>query len=173
MYRPITDEDIPAIVKLVNRAYRGSGETAGWSSGEAYLAGDRTTEALLRADLKERPSALLLKWQDDLVEGICGCVWLEPMGEGTWYLGMLATEPERQNSGLGRAMLAAAEEWVREHGAKRIRMSVINVREALVAWYLRRGYAKTGEVERFPYGDNQFGKPLRNDLCFVILEKTF
>ncbi len=52
-------------------------------------------------------------------------------------------------------------------------MTVINVRETLIAWYLRRGYAKTGATEAFPYGDDRFGKPLRDDLCFVVLEKTF
>lgn len=100
-----------------------------------------------------------------------GCVWLEPMREDTWYLGSLAIDPERQNGGLGRTMLAAAEDWVRARGGKRIRMAVINVREALIAWYLRRGYSRTGEVEPFPYGDHRFGRPLRDDLCFVVLEK--
>ena len=51
-------------------------------------------------------------------------------------------------------------------------MSVINVREALIAWYLRRGYHKTGETRPFPYGDDRFGTPLRDDLGFVVLEKN-
>ena len=68
-------------------------------------------------------------------------------------------------------MLAAAEDWARQRGGKRMRMSVINLRGALIAWYLRRGYAKTGETEPFPYGDDRFGAPLRDDLCFVVLEK--
>lgn len=68
-------------------------------------------------------------------------------------------------------MLEAAEEWARERGAKRMRMSVINVREALIAWYIRRGYEKTGEIEPFPYGDDRFGRPLSDDLSFVVLEK--
>jgi hypothetical protein len=50
-------------------------------------------------------------------------------------------------------------------------MGVLNVRDALIAWYLRRGYEFTGETEPYPYGDNRFGRPLRDDLEFVILEK--
>ncbi|MCE2604311.1 GNAT family N-acetyltransferase, partial [Pseudomonas aeruginosa] len=71
-------------------------------------------------------------------------------------MGSLAIDPKRQNGGLGRTMLAAAEDWVRDRGAKRVRMTVINVREALIAWYLRRGYAKTGVTEPFPFGDDRF-----------------
>jgi hypothetical protein len=83
-----------------------------------------------------------------------------------------ATDPTRQNSGLGKILLSAAEQWVRERGGKRTRMNVVNVRDALIAWYLRRGYAKTGETERFPYGDDRFGAPLRNDLSFLVLART-
>jgi hypothetical protein len=50
-------------------------------------------------------------------------------------------------------------------------MNVVNVRDALIAWYLRRGYRKTGEAEPFPYGDARFGAPLRDDLRFLVLEK--
>ena len=171
MYAPISDEDVPAVVALMNRAYRGAGASSGWSTETAYLAGDRTTNELLRADLAAKPAASLLKWVDGRAEPFRGCVWLEPLGGDTWYLGSLAIDPAQQNGGLGRTMLSAAEQWVRERGAKRVRMKVVNVRDALIAWYLRRGYHKTGKSEPFPYDDNRFGVPLRDDLCFVVLEK--
>jgi hypothetical protein len=46
------------------------------------------------------------------------------------------------------------------------------VRETLIAWYERRGYVLTGETQPFPYGDERFGRPLRDDLHFVLLEKN-
>jgi hypothetical protein len=52
-------------------------------------------------------------------------------------------------------------------------MGVLCVRDALIAWYERRGYQRTGETEPYPYGDNRFGTPLRDDLEFVILRKQF
>lgn len=171
MYTPAVDIDIPEIVALINNAYRGN-TGSGWSTQDPYLAGDRTTEALLRADLARSPSASLLKWVDGQDASIIGCVWLEPVGGSTWYLGSLAIDPDRQNGGLGRTMLQAAEDWAYGHGAERMRMSVTNVREALIDWYLRRGYERTGETKPFPYGDDRFGKPLRDDLCFVVLEKA-
>jgi hypothetical protein len=45
------------------------------------------------------------------------------------------------------------------------------LRDALIAWYLRRGAHKTRETEPFPYGDDRFGAPLRDDLSFLVLEK--
>jgi ribosomal protein S18 acetylase RimI-like enzyme len=170
MFLPATDNDVRDIVNLMNRAYRGTG-AAGWSTQESYLSGDRITEDALRADLLAKPRASLLKWEDAEPGSLLGCVWIEPLDEDVWYLGSLATDPTRQTSGLGKTLLSAAEHWVRERGGKRIRMNVVNVRDALIAWYLRRGYHKTGETEPFPYGDYRFGAPLRDDLSFLVLEK--
>jgi len=171
VYVLIRDDEVPAIVALMNRAYRGSGPS-NWSTETKYLAGDRTTNQALRADLAAKPAASLLKWvEEGTADQLTGCVWLEPLGRDTWYLGSLAIDPDRQRGGLGRIMLSAAEQWVRERGGKRVQMTVINVRDALIAWYLRRGYRRTGDTAPFPYGDDRFGAPLRDDLCFVVLEK--
>ena len=170
MFLPATDHDVRGIVTLMNSAYRGAG-AAGWSTQESYLSGDRTTEDALRADLLAKPQASLLKWEDPEGGPLLGCVWIEPLDDDVWYLGSLATDPTRQNSGLGKILLSAAEQWVRERRGKRIRMNVVNVRDALIAWYLRRGYHKTGDTEPFPYGDDRFGAPLRDDLSFLVLAK--
>ncbi|TFU00379.1 GNAT family N-acetyltransferase [Polymorphobacter arshaanensis] len=169
MLVPAADSDIPAVAALMNRAYRG--ESSGWSSETSFISGDRTSEALLRADLAAEPAAVLLKWVDGPGAGFDGSVWLQPVAGNVWYLGSLAVDPHRQNDGLGRRILAAAEDWARARDATRIRMTVVNVRETLIAFYGRCGYAPTGATEPFPYGDDRFGKPLRDDLAFVILEK--
>jgi ribosomal protein S18 acetylase RimI-like enzyme len=170
MFLPAAHDDVPAIVTLMNRAYRGTG-AAGWSTQEAYLNGDRITEDVLRADLLANPRASLLKWEDPEGGSLLGCVWIEPLDDDVWYLGSLATDPALQNSGLGKVLLSAAEQWVRERRGKRIRINVVNVRDALISWYVRRGYHKTGETEPFPYGDDRFGAPLRDDLSFLVLAK--
>jgi GNAT superfamily N-acetyltransferase len=99
-------------------------------------------------------------------------VWLEPLGDGAWYLGLLTVRPDLQNRQLGRGLLAAAESFAKSLGATRIRMSVIQVRETLIAWYKRRGYVETGSTLAFPCDDERFGRPLRDDLHFVVLEKA-
>lgn len=172
MLRPATDADVPAIVALMNQAYRRPGTAADWSTEAAYITGSRTTEALLRADLAAAPDARFLKWVAPGEEALSGCVWVEPRGDGTWYLGSLAVAPARQDAGRGTAVLAAAEAWIAAAGGTRVVMNVIQLRTALIDWYARRGYRPTGEIEAFPYGDDRFGTPLRDDLHFVVLAKS-
>jgi GNAT superfamily N-acetyltransferase len=152
-------------VALANLAFRGA---EGWSV-EQFIEGDRLTEALLRADIAAKPHALLLVHRED--GRLLGSVWLEPDEEDRWYLGLLAVRPDLQARQLGRALLAEAEGYARARGAKRMRMTVVNLRDTLIAWYERRGYARTGETAPFPYDDQRFGRPLRDDLHFVVLEK--
>jgi hypothetical protein len=62
MFAPVTDDNVPRIVALINWAYRGgSGAASGSSTEASYVSGERTTEDLLRADLVAKPDASLLK----------------------------------------------------------------------------------------------------------------
>ena len=167
---PAEDRDLEDIAMLVNRAYR-AGE--GWTHEAAYVAGERTTAAALRADLAASPQAVLLTLRDEPAGPLLGVVWLEPAGGEAWYLGMLTVRPDLQDRKLGRQLLGDAEAFAIARGARRIRMTVIAIRDTLIAWYERRGYRPTGEREPFPYEDQRFGVPSRNDLAFVVLEKHF
>jgi DNA-binding MarR family transcriptional regulator/N-acetylglutamate synthase-like GNAT family acetyltransferase len=167
--RAAQDADVPAIVRLLNQAYRSTGADASWCVEAPYIDGDRTSESLLREEMVAKPEASMLIWK--LWNGVHGCVWLEPRGEGAWYLGSLAISPWLQNAKAGRRLLAASEDWVRARGGRSIRMTVVHVRDTLIAWYQRRGYHLTGETEPFPYGDDRFGTPKRPDLHFVVLAK--
>jgi ribosomal protein S18 acetylase RimI-like enzyme len=166
-----TEDDYAAIVDLTNLAFRGVGPSASWNSEADFIEGQRLTESLLREDLAAKPDAVLLTYRNDPDGELLGTVWLEPKGDGIWYLGLLTIRPDLQNKQVGRALLASAESFAKQHGACRIRMSVVNVRATLIAWYQRRGYVLTGETQPFPYDDQRFGRPLRNDLSFVLLEK--
>ena len=167
--REAAEADYPDIIALTNRAFRGQGENASWNV-EDVIQGDRITDSLLREDVAGAPDGHLLIWREG-GEHI-GHVRLEPKPGGTWYLGMLTVRPDRQDQQLGRRLLAAAEDFARARGGTCIRMTVVNTRETLIAWYARRGYAPTGETEPFPYGDDRFGVPTRDDLCFVVLERA-
>ncbi len=166
---PVTAADVAEVVALANLAYRE--DRSGWSSEAGLIAGTRLTEPQLRADLAAKPHAHLLLGRDNPGEPLLGTVWLEPKSAEVWYLGLLIIRPDLQDRKLGRELLAQAEDFAQTHGARRIRMTVLNVRAALLAWYQRRGYTRTGETEPFPYGDDRFGTPLRDDLSFLVLEK--
>ena len=160
-----TDTDLPEIVDLMNRAFRGA---RGWATEDGYLVGDRIRLDDLRAEVAAKPDMLLV-WRED--GRLLGCVSLEDVGEGVWFLGMLTVEPDIQGQQLGRRLLDACEARVRAAGGTHIRMTVIWLRTALIAWYARRGFSPTGQTNPFPYGDDRWGTPTRDDLYFVVLEK--
>jgi GNAT superfamily N-acetyltransferase len=165
------EADYAPIVELINLSFRGAGPLASWNTEADFIDGQRLTESLLREDLAAKPHALLLTYREDPSGELSGTVWLEPKNDGVWYLGLLTVRPDLQKRQMGRTLLAAAESFAKQRGACRIRMSVVSVRKTLIAWYERRGYLLTGETQPFPYGDQRFGKPLRGDLHFVLLEK--
>lgn len=169
---PAADTDLEAIAALVNSAYRGDSSRAGWTTEADYLDGQRTDPETLRRDLAANPRARVLMLKDGPDEPLLGCVWLEPAKGDAWYLGMLTVTPTLQDRQLGRTMLAAAEAHVAAQGGKRIQMTVVSIRDTLIAWYERRGYAFTGETRPFPYDDDQFGVPRRPDLSFIVMEKA-
>jgi GNAT superfamily N-acetyltransferase len=165
------EADYAEVVDLVNVAFRGSGSSASWNIEEGIIEGQRLDESLLREDLAAKPAAYLLTHRGEVDGTLLGTVWLDPGKDGIWSLGLLTVRPDLQNRQLGRALLNAAEDFAKQRGGCRIRMTVVNVRTKLIAWYERRGYALTGETQPFPYGDERFGRPLRDDLHFVVLER--
>ncbi|MBW8858442.1 MAG: GNAT family N-acetyltransferase, partial [Caulobacter sp.] len=167
IFAPAAETDFPAIVALVNSAYRGQGAQAGWTTEAGYIDGQRIDLKSLRQDLAEAPDAVLLTLRDD--EGpLLGCVWIEPDAEvaDAWYLRMLTIRPDLQDRQLGRTLLAHGEAYAQGRGAKRVRLTVVHLRDTLIAWYQRRGYVLTGETKPFPVGE-RFGKPQR-ELSFVV-----
>ena len=162
------EADLEAVAALMNAAYRRQGGAA-WNTESGYIAGQRTDAALLAAGLADDARSQLLLWRQD--GELIGCVQVTPWRGDIWALGSLAIRPDRQGGGLGAAMLRAGEDAIRSAGGRVARISVVHVRDALIAWYERRGYVATGESEAFPYGDHRFGVPLRDDLCFTVLEK--
>jgi len=166
MLRVAVESDLEEIVELVNRAYRGR---EGWAIEVGVMEGQRISLESLREEMASKPEGMQLVWREDGV--LLATVWIEPQEEGVWYLGTLSVRPELQAKQLGRRVMEAAESLAKERGAVRMRISVIQVRESLIAWYERRGYVRTGETKAFPYGDERFGRPLRGDLFFVVLEK--
>jgi ribosomal protein S18 acetylase RimI-like enzyme len=114
---------------------------------------------------------VLLAEEDGALQ-VC-CELQEPATPGgAGHFGMFAVRPSLQSGGYGRIVLAEAERIARdEFGAATLEMTVIRQREALIAWYERRGYQRTGELKPFPYGDESVGRPKTRDLEFATLAK--
>lgn len=170
MFRIADAGDLPALHRLVERAYRGDTARRGWTS-EADLLGGQRTDVEDLTEILTDPGRMVLLAEDP--SGLIGCVLIADRGDGLAYLGMLSVEPDRQAGGLGRRLLAAAEaEAVRRFGARRMEMQVINHRPELVAWYERRGYVLTEREAPFPMDNPRFGLPRRRDLKFMVMEKV-
>ncbi|MFC4819344.1 GNAT family N-acetyltransferase [Dokdonella ginsengisoli] len=173
-FRPAAAGDVAAIVALVESAYRGDASKQGWTTEADMLDGQRTDPQGV-ADLIGRSGCTILLGES--ADGLLACAQVEAIagedGTSTGYFGMFSVRPNLQGGGIGRAMLAEAERIAREQwGCATMQMTVITIRDELIAWYERRGYRRTGRYKPFPYGDERFGVPKRDDLRFEVLEKA-
>ncbi|OUJ75360.1 GNAT family N-acetyltransferase [Hymenobacter crusticola] len=164
---PATPADIPALVTLVNSAYRGEESRQGWTTEADLLEGIRTDADSLH-EMLQTPAVTILKCTDS-AEQLLGCVYLKQKGD-TLYLGMLSVKPGLQTQGIGKQLLQAGETYARHQHCRRVTMTVISVRHELIAWYERRGYQLTGATEPFPTSP-KFGIP-NQVLTFVVMEKA-
>ena len=164
--------DYAEVIDLANLAYRGrEGAVASWNIEKGIVGGQRLDDSLLKEELAAKPAGALLVYREEADGPLLGTAWLNPESDQIWSMGLLTVRPELQNQHLGRRLLAAAETYASDRGAKRMRIGVLHVRDTLIAWYERRGYRATGETEPYPSDDPRFGTPLRDNLHFLIMEK--
>jgi GNAT superfamily N-acetyltransferase len=169
-FRRATSADIDAVVALVESAYRGDASRAGWTTEADFLGGRRTDPDDVRQLVEAEHGMMLLALDDD---GLAACANVTEE-DGAGYFGMFSVVPTRQGGGIGSKLLGEAERIVRdEWKLPAMRMTVIDIRDELIAYYERRGYVRTGKKKPFPYGDERFGEPKRDDLRFEVLEKLF
>lgn len=168
---PADVDDAAEVASLVRLAYRGDESRTGWTTEADLLADDRIDADRVRARL-ESPDSVVLTLRDRHSR-LIACCELIRRSEHLAYFGMFAIRPDLQAAGLGRQVLAAAERHAAsEWRSNRIEMTVIAQRSELIAWYERRGYRITGETRPFPYAELRGGPALRDDLYFVVLERT-
>lgn len=167
-FRAATTDDVDALVALVTSAYRGDASRAGWTTEADFLDGNRIDAGVLREDItRPRSRVLIGERGGDLLA--CAHVADE---EGAGYFGMFSVRPTLQGGGIGKQMLAEGERIVRDEWRLLVmRMTVIDIRDELIAFYERRGYRRTGIFKPFPHGDERFGQAKRDDLRFEVLEK--
>lgn len=168
VFRDATEADADAMVALIESAYRGDSSRGGWTTEADLLQGQRTDPDGV-IDVITSPDSRLLAVERD--GEVVACCQLEHRGEYA-YFGMFAVRPALQGVGLGKVIMAEAERAsVEAWGVTAMHMTVISLREDLIAFYERRGYRRTGQMTPFPYGDERFGLPQRADLQFELLVK--
>ena len=161
------EKDVTSLVALMDNAYRGENSKQGWTSEADLFIGNKRTDEATVSNLIKKPGAVFLKFLNE--EGsLEGCVFLQKK-ENRLYLGMFSVSPSAQGKGIGKKLLTAADDYAKAQNCTSIFMTVITVREKLIAWYERNGYQKTGKVLPFPV-DERFGVPTQ-PLEMLVLEK--
>jgi len=173
-FRAATHADTPALVSLVESAYRGEVSRQGWTTEADMLDGRRTGADDIDACI-DRPRSRIVVAERAFAGGtpeLLACAHVAEE-DGAGYFGMFSVRPDLQGGGIGKAVLNEAERIAREEWKlPAMRMTVIDIRDELIAFYERRGYRRTGIKKPFPYGDERFGVPRRDDLRFEVLEKA-
>ena len=165
--RRADSSDANDITDMVNSAYRGDTSRAGWTTETDLLEGPRTFPEEIRELIADANTAILLGFAGaELIASIN----VQNQGDAA-YLGMIVTRPVFQGRGIGKQMIAAAEEFaINTWGLKKTKMTVITLREELIRFYERRGYRRTGNVIPFPT-NLPVGRPLVEGLAMEYLEK--
>jgi ribosomal protein S18 acetylase RimI-like enzyme len=152
-FRPANTADRSRLIPLINAAF----------AIETFLEVTRTDEERLAA-MMENGTVLVA---EDLSGRLLGSIYTELRGP-RGYLGMLAVDPVHQGSGVGRRLLAEAEQRFRAHGCEAVDITVLSLRPELPPIYRRFGFVEAG-IEEFP-GSHDL-KPGLQCHCIVMSKK--
>jgi GNAT superfamily N-acetyltransferase len=149
-----TDADTDTLVRLINGAFQVE---------KFFKLGERTDADEVRAHLQ---SGRFLLAEDE--RGLAGSVYIEIRNADPkrGYFGMLSVAPERQRAGVGRRLIAAAEEFCREQGCRFMDLSIVDLRTELPPLYEKFGYRVCGTAP-FPMD----AMPVSQPCSFVLMEK--
>jgi GNAT superfamily N-acetyltransferase len=124
-----TEADAEAISALVNAAFKVE---------RFFIDGDRIAPEQVREMMRRRRFMLA---EDG--GAMTACVYVE-IREQRGYFGLLAVDPARQGEGIGRKMVAEAENYARDAGCEFMDLRIVNIRAELPPLYRRLGYVETG-----------------------------
>lgn len=128
LIEPIAETDVAAVVDLWARC----GLTRPWNDPVADIAlarASRDAEVLVARDGAAIVGAAMIGH-----DGHRGAIYY------------LAVDPDRRLGGLGRRLVASAEEWCRGHGVPKINLLVRKENAGVLAFYEAIGFADTNAV---------------------------
>ena len=141
MFREATADDVGELQGLINRAYEVEAP---------FIKGDRASPAEIADAIAAADSAYLVV-ADPPGAGshIVGALKIELQGNRA-HIGPIAVEPSRQGTGVGKALVIAAEAYARERGCGHLDLCVMSFRPGLPRFYESLGFEVTGTV---PYSN--------------------
>ena len=137
-------QHVAEIIEVMESAYRGVSSQKGWTSEADLIDGTRTSTVEIFAAINDPKTYVLVAMTEG--DGVVGCASITFEGQVCSF-GKFAVDPSRQAGGIGKLLLAAAEQVAtRNFGVSIMKMLVIDGRSELEAFYERRGYARTGNI---------------------------
>ncbi len=130
--RPANAGDVPALRDIVQRAYSVYIERIGRRPGPM----DDDYVALVR-------EAHIFVAEDVSGDGVAGLIVLEATPDHV-LIANVAVDPERQHGGIGRALLAYAEEFAVDRGLDEVRLFTHMTMTENQGLYRRLGYREDG-----------------------------
>lgn len=168
-FRLAIPEDAERIRQLVENSFRTQDTRPDWTDNLGLSATFRMSIDEIAPKISGADSDILMATDAD--DTLFASIIVYKRDPEMARLAMLAVDPARQCGGVGRQILAYAEDYSRRTwGIKKLGLNALCNREKLIQWYLRRGYQKTGEVTPFPR-ELARGLDLPEDLGFVEMEK--
>lgn len=156
--------DVDNIVNLVNLAYRGE---IGWTKETDLVSGDRVDANSIEQLLVDDSIHFLVAYS---FGNLLCCICIEE-SKAIANIGFLTVNPKYQQLGIGKAVLSQSEDYIQVRlKLKQCVMQVISQRKELIAFYMRRGYKKTGLVKPYPLNLNS-GTPSAKGLTIDTLNK--
>ena len=125
---PITDGDVAAVIALWQRC----GLTRPWN--------DPASDITLA---RRRENSTVLIGRDG--NNIVATAMVGHDGHRGWVY-YVAVDPERQGKGLGRTIMGAVEDWLREAGITKLQLLVRRENAKASAFYQTLGYAESTSV---------------------------
>ncbi len=162
-----TEADDPRVLAdLINRVYADA-EKGLWVEGA-----ERTDPAEVHALVRAGEIAV----RRDGAR-IAGSVRIRQLGDDLGEFGMLVADPNRRGEGIGRALVAFAEQWASDRGLRRMQLELLvprtwehPVKEVLRGWYTRIGYRQV-HLGRFDEDFPQLAPLLATPCDFLVLHK--
>jgi predicted N-acetyltransferase YhbS len=130
--RPAGPADIPAIHRIILGAFRKYADVLGLDGQVSAL---KETEADIAREIQEKTVLVAVRGTETV-----GSVRFEMVSEGVAYLTRFGVDPTVHNSGIGKLLLAAVDEYAAKQGAKVIALHTASKMTPLVRMYYGMGY---------------------------------
>ncbi|KAH8689429.1 acyl-CoA N-acyltransferase [Talaromyces proteolyticus] len=172
-FRIATADDASKVQQIVQSAFQTNDSRPDWTGNVELASKFRIPVEEVQAKIANPDITTFVALDADKDNALVGCIDVSKRGTDYARISMLAVDDSYQRGGVGRQVLAYAEDYCRRTwGTEKFSLNALSTRKALIEWYNRRGYRKTG-TSPFPFREALEGiSGLPDDLCFIEMEKA-